>query len=254
MTDGLILQPGEHWEGTVVVENPVFATRATRTVLTKAERLFSAAIYAAEQAQRQGYSIGADTLNMVNPELSVALLTDLLGSSKFQNALEARGIALTSRTGLTPQQLGALSLYLDNTTPATHAQKLKIIGVSNTQWQGWLRQPRFAARYSELAEEALRDVTPIALQRLAQHVDNGNLNAITLALEINGRHDRRKDTVDVNQVLAEIFAVLDEEVSAEVLGRIAAKVKSRLGTGSTPQVLQIRPPELAADSVSPIIL
>lgn len=241
-----IVTPGTWDEQAGIVHSPVFATRAPRRLPSAAHRIFSAAIYAAEQADRAGHAITVESMATFNPELPKKVLADLLTTTKFQVALEERGLALPSASGLSPEQLAAAAIYLDMTTPMSHAQKLKAAGITDAKWRGWLRQPKFAQLVSQVSEEALRAAEPVALQRLSQLVDDSNLKAIEMVLEITGRHDRRKETVDVNQLLLAIFTVLDDEISplpggVDVLNKINTRVRAMMGGGQAAPVMQISP-------------
>lgn len=229
----LRLQPGQHWDGEEVVNNSAYLSRVARPRVSAAERFFSRAVFAAEQAARQGFTISADTMNMLNPELPLRQLRELAVTDKFLTALDARGIATASTTGLEPHQLAAIAIYLDTTVAMTQAQKLKAAGVTPAQWAGWMRQAAFADRISVLSEEQMAALTPLALQRLGENVDAGKLDAIKFQLEITGRHDPRMPGVDVSLLLQQIFAILDEEIpDARVLRRIGEKVQLTLGAGS----------------------
>lgn len=237
----VVLQPGEHYEGLEIKQNPVFGARAPRVRVSAAERFLTSALHAAELATRQGFAVTADTVHMMNAELPFGKLVELMGSDRFQRACVERGIVLASASGLTPQQLMAIRVYTDTSVPSGHADRLKIIGISDATWRGWLRQPRFAAEVSHLSEEAIRSTKDVALLRLAEAADAGQRWAIEMVLELTGRHDRRKENVDASAVLMAVFSILDEEVGdTAVLTRISDRIKQMLGAGAAP-VLQITP-------------
>jgi hypothetical protein len=210
-----------------VLERDLYKARAPRTYRPKAgEVVFAAGVFAAEQCQRQGIVVSQDTLCMMSDKLTPASALLLLESDKFQNALDERGILLPENGGLSGQQMHALTIYMDMSVAMSHPQKLRAMGVTDSKWQGWLQQPGFAARISEVSEDRLRSSVPIALQRIHEGVDRGDQKFIELSLEITGRHDRRKETVDVNAILTQIFNVLDEEIpDQETLGRIADRLR-----------------------------
>lgn len=233
----------------LVEGNPVFAARAPRVQPTKVERFMASTLHAAEQCARQGFAITVETLRMMNPELSGPKVAELLGTERFQHAAQARGIPLTSLTGLSPQQLLALRIYTDMSVPASHAQRLKLIGVADATWRGWLRQPRFAAEVSFLAEAQLAAGKDVALLKLAEATSEGARWAVELTLEVTGRHDRRREGVDVNQLLMAVFSILDEEVpDVAVLRRIDDRIKQLMGAGAAP-VLTITQQPKALDEL-----
>jgi len=235
-------------EGFVAVENPVFVTRAERTNTSLAARMFNTVLYQVIQFDRQGIAVTAETIRREiggGRSMTVRDVAAILASSKMQEALLERGIELESTTGLSPEQLYALSIYLDMTVPMNHSQKLRAAGVTDARWRGWMRQPAFAKELADLSEETLRASQPVALQRVAEAVDAGARWAIELSLEMTGRHDRRKETLDVRALLMGIFSVLDDEITdVAVLQRISDKIKQQMGAAQAP-VLQISPATVA---------
>ena len=239
-----IISPGDWDPEHGIVHDPVFASRVPKRRLpSRAERFFNSAVYAADQADRGGLVVSVETMAGFNPELKKTELAELLTTEKFQRALTERGIPLPSETGLSAEQLMAAAIYMDTTTPMSHAQKLRAAGITEAKWRGWLRQPAFAHQIAALSEESLAAAKPVALARLSQLADEKNLKAIELVLEVTGRHDRRKETFDVSQLMVAIFSVLDEEIAplpggVAVLDRIVGKVRAMMGTGQAP-VLRI---------------
>jgi hypothetical protein len=235
-----LLRPGTYWDGVEVVDNPAFQqlrqTRAPQP--SREERLLSSAIYAAEQLHRQSIPVTPETLHDENGDISFAIWRDLYASEKFLSALEQRGIALPSQSGLTPQQLSALAIYMDMSAKMTHPQKLKAAGVTEAQWQGWRRQPLFEAYLAETAEGLLTQSVPVALQRIAEATDAGERWAIELGLEMTRRHDRRDRAIDVSALLLQVFSVLDDEgVPDVVLGRIAGRIREMMGQAAPQQII-----------------
>lgn len=206
---------------------PEYTGAKPRRQGTPAERGFAAAVIACERLQRQGISIGPDTLAYEIPVLSSADAAELLGSARFAAALDERGISLHPMQDLSPRQAAAIAIYLDTTTMMTHAQKLKAAGVSESVWRGWLRQPKFSSYLSTVADEVLAATVPVAKQRIAQGVDAGDIKFIDLALRLTGNNPDAD--VNVHAALMAIFEILDQEVhDPSVLARIAGKVSGMM--------------------------
>jgi hypothetical protein len=235
-----LLQPGQHFEGANIVDNPVFAAPPRRSVALE-ERLFAQVVFAAQRAHDAGLTVSVDTVRGFNRDLPQVAVRDVLVSERFAVACEELGIPLSDFPGLSPHQVVALSIYLDTSTPATHSQKLRAAGVSPAQWKGWLRQGEFANRLQQAAGQALYDAVPLAQQRLVEAVDAGARWAIEMSLEMTGVHDRRGDGANLQTILQGIFNVLDEEiVDSAVLDKIGDRIKQHMGLGA-PQVVQQSP-------------
>ena len=225
----MTLQPGEHWEGLKIVGNPVYDRVPVRKKPSKEAVFFARVVQAVSDLHREGIAISPRTVWQFNHLLPEVLVSEVFATPAFAAALEERGIPLSPHPGLSPEQMACLLIYMDMTVPMTHAQKIRAAKVTEAQFRGWMRQPEFANRMSQLAGDTLVDAIPVAKQRLAQLVDAGNLAAMTLMFEMTGVHDRRKETFDVNGMLMQVFSILDEEVTdVTTLQRIADKIKSRL--------------------------
>lgn len=229
-----LLQPGEHFEGLEIVGNPSFAARAPRPKRTPREQMFLLqALHAAEQAQEAGLPIEPEQLRAFNPDLPLKHLRELMTTERFIIGCEERGIALSQMAGLTAEQSAALAIYLDTSTTATHAQKLRMAGITDAKWRGWLKQRAFSQRLADVSGALLRESTPVAFQRIAEGVDRGERWAIEMSMEITGVHDRRGDGVDVTDILRMVFSALDESgVPAELMERLAGNIKAKMGLGA----------------------
>lgn len=214
-----------------VVGNPVFNTRLKPArEKTLEQQFFDAALQAAELAFRQQLPIDGETIRRQNENLLPHQVEQLLASTKFQRALEDRGITLTAPAGITGEQANFLRLFFDPTIKADNAKRLKIAGVSQAKLDGWLRQEGFAKRYSEIAHELLGQAMPVARQRVAQLIDKGDLPAIKFGMELTGEYDPRGGpTVDVAAFGRLMLDVISQELQAlpggsEVLRRIGARM------------------------------
>jgi hypothetical protein len=210
---------------------------------TPEQLLFARVVYTAAQLHREGIAITAVNLHQYNMDVRELDAAEILSTPLFADAMAEQGIPLMATPGLSPEQLAAIAIYMDMTVPLRHAQKLKAAGVTQAKWNGWMRQAEFARHINQLATDITKASGPVARQRLAQLVDEGNLAAITLTFEMEGIHDRRKETVDANAMLMGIFNILDEEVyDRAILERIAARIKVEL-MGQAP-ILKITQPAL----------
>lgn len=237
----MILQPGQHWAGLQIQNNPAFVGRKGRPKQERGALLIARTIAAAQMLQRDGVEVNARNLHMFNPDLPEPLLAELLGSGRFAEAMEEQGVPF-NQSGLSAHQLSSLAIYMDMTANLSHNQKLKLAQVTEAQWRGWMRQSAFAARLAAMSEELLQASVPVATQRLAQLADAGSLAAISIVHEMTGRHDRRKETIDINALLVAIFSILDEEIAdVRVLNLISGKIRQRLmGQAPVLQITQIQ--------------
>ena len=197
-----------------VVGNPVYASRVTpRQGRTGPAALFDAVVLAAESAHRQGLPVERDTICRQNDKLNPRIVEEMLAdSTKLKRALEDRGIFLDTIGGLTERMVHTLRILFDPTIKADLAKRLRIAGVTVAEFDGWRQHEPFAKRYRELGFEILKDMTPVARQRLAMLMDRGDLKAIQFGLELTGEYDPRGGaSVDVQVFGRLMLDVLNEE-------------------------------------------
>jgi hypothetical protein len=133
---------------------------------------------------------------------------------------------------------------LDTSVPMTHRERLRAAKVTQAQWDGWMRNPRFAAYLEQAFEDRLPASIPLAHQRLVEAVDRGERWAIELLYRITGRFDPNA-TEDPRIILAAVREALDDEdLPAEVLQRVGAKLRELAQPGSAaprPQTVRLQP-------------
>lgn len=198
-----------------------------RRELSPAQKLWRDATQAAVELNAQGF---APTLELIKNKLrqrwSVQSLTELLGTEKWAQAMEARGVPWNAETGtLSPKQISFLAMFFDTSKQVSHAQILRAAGVTGDQFRGWMRQPVFAAQMEQFRQQMLADGLSIATQRLVEKADKGDIQAIDRVMAFNGADFRTLTGEDVAALLGLVYQILDEEkVPVSVTRRIAAAV------------------------------
>lgn len=134
--------------------------------------------------------------------------------------------------------LDAIFTRLDPDDPRPLKDLLKEQGVDLRTWNGWLADPMFGAyvrdRSAQVFGQRAHEVD-IALMRRAF---GGDVAAMKLILELQGRIKTHGDTVDVNMLLSRVVEIIQLEVSdqAAVL-RIAERLEAlsqQAGQGKLP--------------------
>lgn len=200
-----------------------------------AEDQFAYVVQACERLHRRQAPLTPDHLNAELPDLTLQQARKLLESDKLAKALAARGITFAPLDALTAHQMHALSIYADTSVPMTHRERLRNAKVTQAQWDGWLRNPRFMARLDEIAEERLASSNPNALLKLLEAQDRGERWAIELSLEMTGRHRRGADGQNPAELFAALFQILDEAgVPQEVLTKVGRRFQELANPGSAP--------------------
>lgn len=225
----------------VVVDGPMWASRRQQPTTSGEQWLFDICVGAAEALGRQGLVITAANLHGQDSRITLARAAEVVASGRFADACEARGIPLSTRYGLTPEQSAAVAIYMDTSVTMSHAQKLRAAGVSEQKWRGWMRQQAFSDAMARTAENIISDSAPLAFMRIHDVLDKGAnrdaLKAAELVLEITGRHDRRQQSLDVGAILTAVFQILDEEgVDPAILASAGARIRTLTAGTITPTV------------------
>lgn len=201
-----------------------------------AQALWEAATIAAWTLHQAGKVITAESLyEQAKPELTQLQVAELLESPLFRQALEARGIpGAGTLNRLSVDQLTALQVMTDPSVDTPPMRRLKKLGITYKRWQGWLREPLFAAAYQDLLAKLDDDVVgPIkmALQRSALA---GDVNAAKLALELSGDYVPGGSTIAAMKSADIVVQRLQEAIDLFVDDEARAKIAHFVATGEMP--------------------
>lgn len=164
----------------------------------------------------------APTLSDVMPympgDLTENRVKTIMGTQAFRAACEARGIALSPRPGITPEQDYALSIILDPTAGAGLAQRLKKAKVSMAKYRAWMRNPVFKAHVQGLADGVLKEYESDMLTSLTGLAVDGDLNAIKFAFEVSGKHNPAANQVmNSRELMVQFMTIIQKHVQDPAL-------------------------------------
>lgn len=203
--------------------------------------LFERAINAAWLAHQRGFPIEPQTVYEQDRSISVPVLTELLATPKFRTALEARGIPAETPVGITAEQAYALSVMTDQSMSLDPFQRLKKLGITWAQWQGWLKQPMFSRIYGKAAEDTLKNSVPAALTALANRAQAGNNDAIKYLLAITGYYDpsAKGQTAEYERVISAMIDAVEKHVEdPEALKKISQAVSDAASRWNVPLAIE----------------
>lgn len=149
------------------------------------------------------------------------LCAKIIDSPEFKHAASVRGMNIGG-SGLTEEMDYLLLILSDPHDGLTMAQKLRKAGVTNTKYQGFMRQPVFRQQVEALSEQLLGNKHE-ALIMLSKKVGEGDLNSIKYQLEVNERYNPRKqDGIDSIELLARVVDIVTRNVhDPETLARLS---------------------------------
>ncbi len=120
-------------------------------------------------------------------------------------------------------------------------QRLKKLGISWAQWQGWLKQPMFARIYGKTSEDLLKSSVPAALTALANRAQAGNNDAIKYLLAITGYYDpsAKGQTAEYERVISAMIDAVEKHVEdPEALKKISAAVSEAANRWNVPLAVE----------------
>ena len=159
--------------------------------------------------------------------ISIKAVQAICRNPVFKDRIYKRGLVPPDDTELLTQaQIMCINVLLNSWDKRSLRERLKVIDVSYAQYQAWRRDPVFSAYYHKRAEQMFGDVVPTAKNKLVELVEDKNLPAIELVLEMTGTHNRRQNNdLDVVALLQTVLEILTRYVAADVLAQVAAELE-----------------------------
>lgn len=180
-----------------------------------------------------------------------ASVEDLLKNPTFQLSLQNRGIPLPSGegnslpTGFSREQIAAITRFLDIHDKRSLQTKLKEIGVTTTQWNGWMRSKKFKDYVLDASTEDFETNLHEAQLGLRQAMDRGEVAAIKFYYELTKRYNANEGNIgNLKVVLAQIIETVQRHVTdPETLEAISRDFEVILGAGGTKpiQIIEHQP-------------
>lgn len=165
-------------------------------------------------------------------------LEESFDKDTFIKALDLRGVIVPPdfdkyRSGqltkpkMTKAQMAAVVLITDFRDRRSQGSKLKSIGVTTVQWNGWLRNAHFKKYLHDLSSKHFHDSLEVAHSGLLKKVEEGDTNAVKFYLELTGRYGGENTTVEnLRLVISRLVESIQKHVrEPEVIAAIEADFK-----------------------------
>lgn len=184
------------------------------------------------------------------PQVQIAIgdpvtIANLRALGLIADDVETWDEAVAGKVAPSRAQMDALDAILERLDPTdtrSLAEILREHGVQLKTWQGWLADPMFGAYVRDRSAAAFGHNAHEVDLALMRRASAGDVPAIKLILELQGRIRQAGDTLDVNGMLARVVEILQTEVTDEgTLLRIVERLEAlaeqsrrgRLPTGPT---------------------
>jgi hypothetical protein len=226
-----------------------FETKLYSSKPTKEQALFEKVLAAAMAADRRGFFVEMQTVIDQDPDLDEDKVEMVWSTTKFQKALESRGIKTVENPNLTLRQEAYLQAYLNPLNLKTPQALAKQMKISLAELDGWMRDKHFSDAFSNKSEENLKKYIPIADQALGQLVQAGDMKAITFLNQLTGRFDpNARANLDVPSLLMNVQDIILRHVRDPITKRNIARELVALAQGHSPLAVI---PEPVEDGILP---
>lgn len=169
----------------------------------------------------------------------------------FMKAMESRGISIPASVDapvdLSKAQLAAIITMTDYLDRRNAASKLKLLGLTTTQWNAWMRDEKFKKYVHELSAKNFSDSIHMAQVGLSKKLEDGDVNAIKYYYEVTGRFQGADsgNVQNIRLIITKLVEVLQRRIKdPQLLGEIGRDFEIIL-SGGTPVA------QIPAESVLP---
>lgn len=149
-------------------------------------------------------------------DVDLELLSTVLASEKFRLAMASRGVEFgrLDVDGLSAEMVATVRVLSDPEPGLTVRERLKSIGVSWDQFQGWLNFGPFRSALTASSERSLRGAVALANTRLVEQVDSGDLRSVKYLHELTGYFTPgRQQVLDTQQLVRDVMTVVLRRVT-----------------------------------------
>lgn len=140
--------------------------------------------------------------------------TLVLEKPAFKRAMSMRGIIMPSEIeDLTSEQMAAILSVTNYLDKRSQASKLKALGITNQQWQGWLVNPKFKQYLHNTSSSTFNDALHTAQEGLMRKVEAGDVNAVKFYMEMTGRYTESGGQVEnLKVIISRLIEVIQRHI------------------------------------------
>jgi Helix-turn-helix of insertion element transposase len=167
-------------------------------------------------------------------------LSHSLQKKAFINGLINRGVSIPTRVrktgGLSTRQVAAVASVTNFADPRSRYVKLRELGVTMTQWNGWRKNPIFRDYLLKISSDNFEESVDHVHTGLMKAIDQGRPDAIKFYMEVTGRYQASSvEAQNFKLVLARVMEAIQRNVrDPEVLRAIAVDFDAILAAPSVP--------------------
>ena len=223
----------EQFEGGVAVHLPNGDIKHIATPEGFTDSAFRGTLAAFHTAfLRNGKIPSVDEIHELWPRLSKKVISGILGTLEFREALHHRGIQWDPKDGLSMEQQTVLLKLADPFDRRGLASKLKDLGVPMPRFQAWMKQPLFSELFNKQTKDNYVEALPAIRQRLIGNAEAGDQRAIELVFAMTGEWNPNQQHLEDARtiVLKVVEAIIRHVKDAKTREAILSDVSMYAGT------------------------
>ena len=159
---------------------------------------------------------------------SITAIKQFKATEEYRELMLEVGIEVTEVTQLNERQIMALKKLSETGDKRSKTAILKSMGVSTTEWRGWMRQAEFHEAFQAMVGASVKDALVMSEIKLADMAESGDLNAIKFLWEYTGKHNpAAQQAVDAQQLMnvmidaaQKVFGKADPELFQEFIQEV----------------------------------
>jgi hypothetical protein len=168
---------------------------------------------------------------------SITAIKQFKATEEYRELMLEVGIEVTEVTQLNERQIMTLKKLSETGDKRSKTAQLKALGVSTTEWRGWMRQQEFYESFQKMVGGSVKDALLMSEVKLADMAESGDLNAIKFLWEYTGKHNpSQQQALDAQQLMnvmidsaQEIFGKADPELFKEFIEMVRLKASTVKG-------------------------
>lgn len=164
---------------------------------------------------------------------NMVVVQNFVDDDAFRKHLVIRGLPLSKRSVLNPDQLKCIVILTDPTVKGGLRERLKLAGVHYNTYRSWMQMHEFKDAFTKLAEQILDNSLADVNQGLVQAANRGDVAAIKFYYEVTGRYNPQdRQVMDVMAVLSGVVEIIQRRITDPTLLSLLATDLQNLSTTS----------------------
>lgn len=162
---------------------------------------------------------------------SITAIKQFKATEEYRELMLEVGIEVTEVSQLNERQIMTLKMLSETGDKRSKTARLKELGVSMTEFRGWMRQKEFFESFQGMVGTTVKDAIVLSKVKLADMAESGDLNAIKFLFEYTGEYNpAQQQAVDAQALMnvmidsaQEVFGKADPQLFRDFIEMVRLK-------------------------------